>query len=115
MQPLSPQTFPGSKKRRLLRQDRDRSGAGQMHTGGETGVGRVAGDAADVALAGWTSRTSEVAQSCPALCDPMDCSLSGSSIHGIFQARVLEWTAIIFSVYFHVEYHNLLLKKILYC
>ena len=30
-------------------------------------------------------------QSCPTLCDPMDCSLLGSSIHGIFQARVLEW------------------------
>ena len=37
---------------------------------------------------------SEVAQLCPTLCDPMDCSLSGSSIHGIFQARVLEWIAI---------------------
>ena len=37
---------------------------------------------------------SEVAQSCPTLWDPMDCSLSGSSIHGIFQARVLEWIAI---------------------
>ena len=34
---------------------------------------------------------SEVAQSCPTLRDPMDCSLLGSSIHGIFQARVLEW------------------------
>ena len=40
---------------------------------------------------------SEVSQSCPTLCDPMDCSLSGSSIHGIFQARVLEWIAISFS------------------
>ena len=37
---------------------------------------------------------SEVAQSCPTLSDPMDCSLPGSSIHGIFQARVLEWGAI---------------------
>ena len=37
---------------------------------------------------------SEVAQLCPTLCDPMDCSLPGSSIHGIFQARVLEWVAI---------------------
>ena len=36
---------------------------------------------------------SEAAQSCRTLCDPMDCSLSGSSVHGIFQARVLEWTA----------------------
>ena len=36
----------------------------------------------------------EVAQSCPTLSDPMDCSLPGSSAHGIFQARVLEWVAI---------------------
>ena len=43
------------------------------------------------------SQESEVAQSCPTLCDPMDCSLSGSSVHGIFQARVLEWIAISFS------------------
>ena len=40
---------------------------------------------------------SEVSHSCPALCDPMDCSLPGSSVHGIFQARVLEWVAISFS------------------
>ena len=40
---------------------------------------------------------SEVTQSCPALCDPMDCSLPGSSVRGIFQARVLEWVAISFS------------------
>ena len=40
---------------------------------------------------------SEVAQSCPTFSDPMDCSLSGSSVHGIFQARVLEWGAIAFS------------------
>ena len=40
---------------------------------------------------------SEVAQSCLTLCDPMDCSLPGFSIHGIFQARVLEWVAISFS------------------
>ena len=37
---------------------------------------------------------SEVARSSPTLCDPMDCSLPGSSVHGIFQARVLEWGAI---------------------
>ena len=43
---------------------------------------------------------SEVAQSCLTLSDPMDCSLPGSSIHGIFQARVLEWDAITFSVWF---------------
>ena len=40
---------------------------------------------------------SEVAESCPTLSDPMDCSLPGSSVHGIFQARVLEWLAIAFS------------------
>ena len=40
---------------------------------------------------------SEVAQSCPTLSDPMDCSLPGSSVHGIFQAGVLEWGAIAFS------------------
>ena len=40
---------------------------------------------------------SEVAQLCPTLLDPMDCSLPGSFIHGIFQARVLEWGAIAFS------------------
>ena len=40
---------------------------------------------------------SEVTQSCPTLSDPMDCSLPGSSIHGIIQARVLEWGAIAFS------------------
>ena len=40
---------------------------------------------------------SEAAQSCPTLSDPMDCSLPGSSIHGIVQARVLEWGAIAFS------------------
>ena len=41
---------------------------------------------------------SEVAQSCPTLSDPMDCSLPGSSVHGISQARVLEWGAIAFSI-----------------
>ena len=40
----------------------------------------------------------EVAQSCPTLSDPMDCSPPGSSAHGIFQARVLEWGAVAFSV-----------------
>ena len=46
--------------------------------------------------AGYESE-SEVAQSCPTLRDPMDCSQSGSSVHGIFQAIVLEWIAISFS------------------
>ena len=41
--------------------------------------------------------TAKSLQSCPTLCDPMDCSLQGSSIHGVFQARVLEWGAVTFS------------------
>ena len=40
---------------------------------------------------------SEVAQSCPTLRNPIDCSLPGSSVHGIFQARALEWGVIAFS------------------
>ena len=46
-------------------------------------------------------RESEVTQSCPTLCDPMDRSLPDSSIHGILQARVLEWGAIAFSEHVH--------------
>ena len=38
-----------------------------------------------------------VAQSCPTPCDPMDCNLAGSFVHGILQARILEWAAILFS------------------
>ena len=45
-------------------------------------------------------RESEFSQSCPTLSDPMDCSLPGASIHGIFQARVLEWGDIAFSEIF---------------
>ena len=44
-------------------------------------------------------KTKIIAQSCSTLQDPMDCSLPGSSIHGICQARVLEWGAIAFSVF----------------
>ena len=40
---------------------------------------------------------SQVTQSCPTLCNPMDGSLPGSAVHGIFQARILEWAAISFS------------------
>ena len=54
---------------------------------------------------------SEVAQSCPTPSNPMDCSLPGFSIHGIFQARVLEWGAIAFS---EVKARNLFLKEMLY-
>ena len=42
-------------------------------------------------------KESEVSQLCPTLCDPMDCSMPGSSIHKIFQARILEWVTISFS------------------
>ena len=49
---------------------------------------------------------SEVAQSCPALSDHMDCSLPGSSIYGIFKARVLEWVAIASSIAFPLAYYN---------
>ena len=50
-----------------------------------------------VIISNWVKWESEVAQSCPTLCDPMDCSLPGFSLHGILQARVLEWVAISFS------------------
>ena len=57
---------------------------------------------------------SEVAQSCPILSDPMDCSLPGSSVHGIFQARVLEWGAIAFSfILFRFRQFNLVSYKLL--
>jgi len=46
---------------------------------------------------------SEAAQSCPTLSNPMDCSLPGSSVHGVLQARVLEWGAIAFSVSFTIS------------
>jgi len=53
-----------------------------------------------------------VAQSCPTLCNPMDCSLPGSSIHGIFQARVLEWGAIAFSnIYIYTHTNGIFLIK----
>ena len=46
---------------------------------------------------------SEVAQSCPTLSDPMDCSPPGFSVHGVFQARVLEWGAIAFSGHMNTD------------
>ena len=49
---------------------------------------------------------SEVAELCPTLSDPMDCTLPGSSVHGIFQARVLEWGAIAFSQAFRESTSN---------
>ena len=53
----------------------------------------------------------EVAQSCPTLHDPMDRSLPGSSVHGIFQARVLEWGAIALGVLIGIKINALLLIK----
>ena len=62
---------------------------------------------------------SEVSQSCLTLCDPMDCSPPGSSIHGIFQARVLEWGAIAFSaLYIYlplIEQSSLWCEQIRFC
>ena len=58
---------------------------------------------------------SEVTQSWPTLSDPMDCSLPGSSIHGIFQARVLDWGAIAFHITFHhISAHALLFFHSIY-
>ena len=53
---------------------------------------------------------SEVTQLCPTLHDPMDCLLPGSSIHGIFQASVLEWGAIAFSIY-TIKYYSAIKKN----
>ena len=55
---------------------------------------------------------SEVAQLCPTLSDPMDHSLPGSSVHGIFQARVLEWGAIAFSIY---KWNNKIICHLFFC
>ena len=51
---------------------------------------------------------SEVTQLCPTLSNPMDCSLTGASIHGIFQARVLEWGAIAFSDNIYIIIYNII-------
>ena len=58
---------------------------------------------------------SEVAQLCPTLCDPMDCSLPGSFIHGIFQARVLEWVAIAFAEGHHYHLLKFHIYVLIYC
>ena len=56
---------------------------------------------------------SEVAQSCLTLCDPMDCSPPGSSVHGILQARILEWVAMPSSRGFPTQESNLCLLHLL--
>ena len=63
---------------------------------------------------------SEVAQSCLTLSDPMDCSLPASSIHGIFQARILQWVAIAFSNHKleeqrYLENNDTTILKMKYC
>ena len=57
---------------------------------------------------------SEVAQSCPILRDAMDCSLLGPSIHGIFQARVLEWGAMSSAACLDLDKNDILLKSSLH-
>ena len=59
----------------------------------ESSCASLAGIWSRVSMLKW----SEVAQSCPTLCDPINCSLPGSSVHGILQERILEWVAISFS------------------
>ena len=71
---------------------------GRMESRQSDGFTCFRGVAAAAAATSLQSCESEVAQSRPTLCDPMDCSPPGSSVHGIFQARVLEWGAIAFSV-----------------
>ena len=56
-----------------------------------------------------------VAQSCLSLCDPLDCSPPGSSVHGILQARILEWVAIPFSRGIFPTQDFLHCRQILYC
>ena len=76
--------------------------------GKNTGVGRHF-------LLQWmkVKRESEVAQSSPTLCDPVDCSPPGSSVHGIFQARVLEWAAM--CTYCHVNPYLPVVSVVLFC
>ena len=74
------------------------SSRGRLWGGG--GLPPWGGGATGPGVGGWrcsSAAASKSLQSCPTLRDPMDCSLPGSSIHGIFQARVLEWGAIAFS------------------
>ena len=58
---------------------------------------------------------SKVAHWCPTLSDSMDCSLPGSSVHGIFQARVLEWGAIAFSKQAHRDAHYVIVLMFSVC
>ena len=73
--------------------------SGKLSSGHRTGKGQFSFQSQRKAMPKNVQSESEVAQSCPTLCDPMDCSLPGSSVHGVFQAKVLEWGAIAFSLY----------------
>ena len=55
---------------------------------------------------------SEVALSCPTFCYPMDCSPPGSSVHGIFQARILEWVAIMFDIFKNIKKNARAFKEV---
>ena len=70
---------------------------GKFSSGHRTGKGHFSFQSLRKAIPKNAQSESEVFQSCLNLCDSMDCSLPGSSIHGILQARVLEWVAISFS------------------
>ena len=61
------------------------------------GLGKVTALLVMVSVNETTCMHAKSLQSCPTLCDPMDCSLTGSSVHGILQARILEWVAMPFS------------------
>ena len=71
---------------------------GRGEPGGLPSMGshRVGHDWSDLAAAATAAAAAAVAQFCPVLCKPMDCSLPGSSVHGIFQVRILEWVVISF-------------------
>ena len=105
--------WPQGLPRSLVRSDREDSQEKQpsKHSGGTSLVvqwlrlhapragdlGLISGQGTKIPHATQHESESEVAQSCPTLCFPVGCSLPGSSIQGIFQARVLEWVAISFS------------------
>ena len=93
---LPPPCFPVKAQERIQDPSRESSGSlgNQIRKDGcEEGVW---GKGAEVTNSGGESE-SEVAQLCLTLCNPMDCSLPGSSVHGILQARIPEWVAISFS------------------
>ena len=81
-------------KRNACQKEKFQFGAFQV-SGIDLAMG--AGDSSLSVRGAAAAATAKSLQSCPTLSDPMDCSLPGSAVHGIFQARVLEWGAIAFS------------------